>query len=124
MIARRGCGTWRAARSRRCCEGHEDWVSSAAFSPDGTSWRPPPGIDTARLWDVASGKELAVLEGHEDAVNSAAFSPDGTRVATASEDGTARIWRVFPTTQELIDYARSIVPRQLTPEQRKQFFLE
>ena len=58
------------------------------------------------------------------AVPSAAFSPDGTRVVTASDDETAKIWRVFPTTQALIDYARSIVPRQLTPEQRKQFFLE
>jgi WD40 repeat protein len=55
---------------------------------------------------------------------SAAFSPDGSKVVTASYDRSARIWRVFRTTQELIDYARSIVPRQLTPEQRKQFFLE
>jgi hypothetical protein len=45
-------------------------------------------------------------------------------VVTASDDGTARIWRVFPTTQELINYAHSIVSRELTPEQRKQFFLE
>jgi hypothetical protein len=45
-------------------------------------------------------------------------------VVTASDDGTARLWRVFHTTQELIDYARSIVPRQLTPEERKAFFLE
>jgi WD40 repeat protein len=79
---------------------------------------------SARLWDAASGKQLAVLQGHEDSVGSAAFSPDGAKVVTASDDRTARIWRVFPTTQALIDYARSIVPRQLTPEQRKQFFLE
>ena len=63
-------------------------------------------------------------EGHEASVGSAAFSADGAKVVTASADGTARIWRVFRTTQELIDYARSILPRQLTPEQRKQFFLE
>jgi hypothetical protein len=44
-------------------------------------------------------------------------------VVTASTDDTARIWRIFPTTQELIDYARSVVPRQLTPEQRRAFFL-
>jgi hypothetical protein len=31
---------------------------------------------------------------------------------------------VFRTTQELIDYARSVVRRELTPEQRRQFFLE
>jgi hypothetical protein len=45
-------------------------------------------------------------------------------VVTASDDRTARIWPVFPTTSALIDYARSIVPRQLTPKQGQQLFLE
>ena len=35
-----------------------------------------------------------------------------------------KIWRAFPDTQALIDYAYQIVPRYLTLEQRKQFFLE
>jgi hypothetical protein len=105
-------------------EGHTARVWSAAFSPDGTRVVTASDDHTARLWDAASGKELVTLEGHTDTVLSAAFSPDGTRVVTASWDRTARTWRVFRTTQELISYARSIVPRQLTPEQRKQFFLE
>ena len=41
---------------------------------------------TARLWDVETGKEMAVLQGHTSALRSAEFSPDGKRVATASED--------------------------------------
>ena len=65
-----------------------------------------------------------MLSGHEGGVYSAAFSPDGARIVTASDDDTARIWRVFPTTQDLVDYARSIMPRELTPEQRRSFFLE
>jgi WD40 repeat protein len=76
------------------------------------------------VWDAQSGELLAVLAGHEGSVESAAFSTDGTRVVTASEDGTARVWRVFSTTQALIDYARSIVPRQLTSAQRQQYFLD
>jgi WD40 repeat protein len=47
---------------------------------------------TARLWDAASGKQLAVLQGHTDFVRSIAFSPDGSRLATASDDRTARLW--------------------------------
>ena len=48
--------------------------------------------NTARIWDAASGKQIAVLNGHAFLVNSAAFSGDGKRVVTASADGTARIW--------------------------------
>ena len=47
---------------------------------------------TARIWDAANGKEIAVLRGHDNSVWSAAFSPDGSRIVTASDDNTARIW--------------------------------
>ena len=73
------------------------------------------GDNTARLWDAATGEELAVLEGHEGDVTHAAFSPDGGRVLTASD--TSRLLRGLPSGQELIDLARSMVPRQLTPEE-------
>jgi WD40 repeat protein len=52
----------------------------------------------------------------------AVFDPPGARVLTASDDHTARIWRVFPSVKALVEYARAIKPRALTPAQRKQFF--
>jgi WD40 repeat protein len=66
-------------------------VFSAAFSPDG-SRIVSSGDRTARIWDAATAKEIAVLRGHDDSVLSAAFSPDGSRIVTASSDETARIW--------------------------------
>ena len=53
----------------------------------------------------------------------AEFSPDGTRIVIVSGEENARIVRVFPTPRDLIDYAHSVVPRSLTPCERKRFFL-
>ncbi|MCO5188710.1 MAG: WD40 repeat domain-containing protein, partial [Anaerolineae bacterium] len=49
---------------------------------------------SAKVWDVASGAEVASLDGHTDGVNSAAFSPDGALIVTASDDGSAKVWDV------------------------------
>ena len=72
--------------------GHDDLVTSAAFSPDGSHIVTASEDKTAHIWDAATGKVIAVLSGHEGAVYSAVFSPDGKRIVTASGDHTARIW--------------------------------
>ena len=77
----------RPARPRGCCVVRR-------FSPDGRTVVTGSGDKTARLWEVASGREIAVLRGHEDAVSSVAFSPDGRTVVTGSGDKTARLWEV------------------------------
>ena len=84
--------SWRDLRERLNLV-HDDWVASAAFSPDGKRIVTASHDKTARLWDAATGLPIGQpLKGHEGAVNSAAFSPDGMRVVTASDDGTARLW--------------------------------
>jgi len=99
-----------------------DWVQSAAFSPDGATIVTASDDWTAQLWDAATGAALSVLSGHRSYVRSAAFNPDGKTVVTASSDGTARIWIVG--VQELLNYARRIVPRPLTDNEGWQFGLE
>jgi WD40 repeat protein len=74
--------------------GHTGLVKSAVFSPDGKLALTASYDNTARLWDVKTGKELQVLNGHTESVSSAVFSPDGTLALTASSDKTARIWDV------------------------------
>ena len=69
-------------------------MTSAAFSPDGRSVVTASWDGTARIWDVASGRELQRFTGHTGGMNSAAFSPDGHSVVTGSLDRTARIWDV------------------------------
>jgi WD40 repeat protein len=67
-------------------------VRSAAFNPDGSRIVTASDDRTARVWDAASAKEIAVLRGHDGKLLSAAFSPDGSRIVTASDDKSARIW--------------------------------
>ena len=64
-------------------------MCSAAFSPDGSRIVTASRDETARIWDAASGKEIAVLRGHEADVSAPPSAPTG-RIVTASWDKTAR----------------------------------
>jgi WD40 repeat protein len=73
--------------------GHEDWLTSAAFSPDGARVLTTSLDHTARVWRADGKGEPVVLYGHDGDVYAGAWSPDGERVVTASDDSTARVWR-------------------------------
>src|SRR3954464_9219891 len=73
-------------------DGHEDFVRSVAFSPDGKTLVSGSDDRTVKLWDVATGKENATLKGHKASVRCVAYSPDGKTVASGSDDGTIRLW--------------------------------
>jgi WD40 repeat protein/DNA-binding SARP family transcriptional activator len=66
-----------------------------AFSPDGLQLAAGGADNTARIYDVASGEERAVLRGHTDIVMAAAFSPDGLRLVTGgTSDNAGKVWDV------------------------------
>jgi len=71
--------------------GHRDLVRSAAFSPDSRHVVTASEDHTARIWDAASGREVARLN-HDRQVWQAVFSGDGKRIVTASGDNVARVW--------------------------------
>ena len=66
-------------------------VESVAFSPDGTMLATGDEGGTARLWNVATGRQVRSLSTGGN-VYSVAFSPDGKMLATGG--GAAELWNV------------------------------
>ena len=69
--------------------GHAGNLTSASFSPDGRRAVTTSTDNTVRLWDVSTGKELAVWP--VIAPWSARFSPDGNRIVLACNPGPTRV---------------------------------
>lgn len=64
--------------------GHAATVLCLAFAPDGSLLVSGSEDRSIRLWDVATGGELAALEGPSFAVDALAFSPDCRTLASGA----------------------------------------
>ncbi|MCH7728050.1 MAG: PQQ-binding-like beta-propeller repeat protein, partial [Planctomycetes bacterium] len=71
--------------------GPPNRVSHIAISPNGKLIA-TTGEKIAKIWDVATGREIRTIDGPSNDVRAVAFSPDGKRLATSSFDGTVRLW--------------------------------
>jgi WD40 repeat protein/serine/threonine protein kinase len=87
---------------------HDAAVLSAAVSPDGQRIASGSQDGTIKVWDVATGRDLAGLVAHEGQVAGVAFNSDGQRLATGSWDGTVKLWDV----QALVNH-RSASPLRI-----------
>jgi WD40 repeat protein len=84
---------WRAAGESpvllRVLEGHGGPVNAVGLTGDGRAVSASDDA-TLRVWDLASGRELALLVGHDGPVNAVALA--GGRAVSASDDATLRVW--------------------------------
>ena len=72
---------------------HDGFVADAVFSGNSKFLATASSDYRARLWEVATGRELAAL-GHDGPVSRVRFSPDGRWLATLSAAGQrrAQLW--------------------------------
>lgn len=82
--------------SRKFRMHHDDEkpVSSVDFSPDSQKLLSSGWDNTARVWDVKTGRLLLKLDGPKDAtaVQAALFSPNGFRIISVTREETIQIW--------------------------------
>ncbi len=75
-------------------EGHDDYINSMTFSPNGDLALTASSDCTVRLWDIKSGSCLRIFSGHTERVTSVAFSPCGCMALSSSRDRTIRLWDI------------------------------
>jgi hypothetical protein len=73
---------------------HTDWVTAAAFSPNGEWLASADRNGGIVIWDADNGLEIHTLAGHKSAVTSLSWRPDSKVLASVSEDGAAKIWEM------------------------------
>jgi WD40 repeat protein len=73
-------------------QGHQDYITSVAFSPNGEYIVSSSYDKTVRLWDLKGKLVRQPFRGHKEPVISVAFSPNGEYVVSGSYDKTVRLW--------------------------------
>jgi WD40 repeat protein len=74
--------------------GHDSWVFSLAFSPDGATTYSGGGDGRIVAWasDAASPKPMRTIEAHRGWVRALGVSLDGKMLASGGNDRAVRLW--------------------------------
>jgi WD40 repeat protein len=75
--------------------GHLGYMENAVFSPDGKFIVTSNNDGMAKVYDVATGKELRSLNGQCDYLIDAFYSPDGKYIITIGEDSAAILFDAY-----------------------------
>lgn len=86
---------WNVGRRSRALErpASQGAIRSLAHSPDGRLLA-SLGDSTLKLWELASGKEVAALTHEDGPMTTVAFTSDGKALVTGTSRGTLLLWRL------------------------------
>lgn len=104
-------------KERNRLEGHELHVRDVRFSPDGKTLASTSRDGTIRLWNVADGKNTAIIAGH-GAQGGVKFAPDAGTLASGGEDGTIKFWDLTTgkNTVTLSGHSAAVDPIDISPD--------
>jgi WD40 repeat protein len=83
---------WNIALRKKTKTLDKSAVFGLAFSPDDKVLASGHRDGSVKLWDMATGNNMATFTVHTEPVVSLAFSSDGKLLASASRDTTVRVW--------------------------------
>lgn len=75
-------------------EKHTDWITSLAFSPDGTTLASADRAGGLHLWNATGGGIVLSLLEHKQSVRAIDWRPDSKFLVSVAEDGKAIWWDV------------------------------
>ncbi len=107
-----------SGKLRLVLRGHHNTIRTARFSPDGKWIATASADETARIWSATTGQEWMTLSAGRFGTANVEFAPDSRRILTVSQN-LARIWPVDP-----LPLAKSLLPRQLTTDEKSRFQIE
>ncbi len=90
--------TLRSPIPRVVLRGHEDYLGSLVWSPDGTTLVTAAADGTVGIWNSDGAAAQRVRTGQpKDSILSLAVSPDRTKVAFGTDDNQIHIWNIAGT---------------------------
>lgn len=95
--------------------GHQDAITSLAFSPDGQRLLSGSRDGTAKLWDAASGQLLRTIWWSSEQIDAVAWSPDGKSFAVGGWPAN-RTWNEADLAMYQASFADRRRPRLPLPE--------
>jgi WD40 repeat protein len=75
---------------------HTSGVEALALSPDNKLLATGAADNTIKLWDRATGAEVATLTGHANPIVSLVFTPDSKMLVSSGYEAALRLWEVSP----------------------------
>jgi ribosome assembly protein 4 len=98
--------------------GHQQQVTTVAFSPDGHFIISASFDKSLRLWDGFNGNYIATLRSHVGEVYQVCWSPDGRMLVSGSKDSTLKVWgmRAKKVVKDLPGHADQVYAVDWSPD--------